>query len=176
MLIALAGLPGTGKTRVGRALADRLGGIILDKDAVRAALFPPQEIEYSTEQDDFCVSIMLEVAAYLFGKNREHTVLLDGRPFVRRYQRDQVTAFAQGRGIALCWVECVCPDEVARARIERDVADEAHAARNRDYALYSKLKAESEPIGPPKLLLRTERSLDACVDECLAYLHGLLSI
>ena len=62
MLILMAGLPGTGKSTLSRALATDLGGIVIDKDQIRAALFSPPDIEYSTEQDDFCMAVMLKVA------------------------------------------------------------------------------------------------------------------
>ncbi len=46
----LAGLPGTGKSALAQRLAGALSAIVLDKDAVGAALFPQQEIEYSTNE------------------------------------------------------------------------------------------------------------------------------
>jgi predicted kinase len=64
MLIAMAGLPGTGKSTLAHHLAHALAAIVLDKDVIRAALFPPAWVEYSTEQDDFCMSVMFRVSAY----------------------------------------------------------------------------------------------------------------
>jgi predicted kinase len=65
ILVVMMGLPGSGKSALARRIAPVLPAVILDKDAVRAALFPPAEIEYSLQQDDFCVEIMLQTAAYL---------------------------------------------------------------------------------------------------------------
>jgi predicted kinase len=39
-LVIMAGLPGTGKSTISRVLAAEVGGLVLDKDNVRAALFP----------------------------------------------------------------------------------------------------------------------------------------
>src|SRR5213078_144559 len=86
MLILMAGLPGTGKSTLSQALAAELGGTVLDKDQIRATLFPAADIEYSTEQDDFCMAILLKVAGYLFRKNPERRIFLDGRTFSRSYQ------------------------------------------------------------------------------------------
>ena len=69
MLVLMAGLPGTGKSTLSRMLAAELGGTVIDKDQVRASLFAPPDIEYSTEQDDFCMAVMLKVAGYLLRKD-----------------------------------------------------------------------------------------------------------
>jgi adenylylsulfate kinase-like enzyme len=51
--VLLAGLPATGKSTLARALAERLeGAAVLDKDRVRAALFPGDMVDYTTEQDE----------------------------------------------------------------------------------------------------------------------------
>jgi predicted kinase len=81
MLILMAGLPGTGKSTLARALAADLGGTILNKDEIRAALFTPRDVEYSSEQDEFCMRVMLKVAGYLFRKDPGRKVFLDGRTF-----------------------------------------------------------------------------------------------
>ena len=48
MIILMAGLPGCGKTTLAQAIAARIGGTLLNKDDIRAALFTPAQIEYST--------------------------------------------------------------------------------------------------------------------------------
>ena len=69
MIILMAGLPGTGKSTLARELAHRTDGAVLGKDEVRAALFAPEDIEYSVAQDDFVMDIMLQAATYLLNKN-----------------------------------------------------------------------------------------------------------
>src|SRR5437899_7149397 len=117
MLILMAGLPGTGKSTLSRALAAELGGTVLDKDAMRAALFPPSHIEYSTEQDEFVMRVMLKVAGYIFRKDPSRFVFLDGRTFSRRYQLNRATGYAEA--ISQPWriIECVCREESARKRL-----------------------------------------------------------
>ena len=46
LLIAMAGLPGTGKSTLAAALAEALPAVVLDKDKLRAGLIPPDKIEY----------------------------------------------------------------------------------------------------------------------------------
>ena len=118
MIVMMAGLPGTGKSTVARALAERIKGAVLDKDVIRAALFAPSHIEYSREQDDFCQAIMLQAAAYLLGKNPSLHVILDGRTFSRRYQRERVFEFCSRLGTRWAILECVCSEQIALRRLE----------------------------------------------------------
>jgi adenylylsulfate kinase len=167
MLIVMAGLPGTGKSTLAHRLAETLPAVILDKDAVRAALFPLSEIEYSTPQDDLCVDVMLRVAGYILAKDSHKHVILDGRTYSRRYQVEAVRAFAQEQGVALALIECICSDETIRRRLARDVAKGLHPAANRDYEMYLSVKDRAEPIVGPKLVVDTDQDLESVVGSCL---------
>ena len=124
MIVMMAGLPGTGKSTLARALAARLRGAVLDKDAIRAALFEPGRVEYSAAQDDFCLETMLRTAAYLLAKDAGLHVLLDGRTFSRRYQRERVTDFCRQAGTAWALMECVCAERTALERLAESPVDE----------------------------------------------------
>lgn len=160
MLILMAGLPGTGKSALSRALATEFGGTVLDKDQIRAALFPPSDIEYSTEQDEFCMRVMLKVTGYIFRKDPSRRVFLDGRTFSRRYQLDRATGFASAIGQPWRIIECVCREETARERLANDAG---HVAANRDFDLYLQVKARFEQITLPKIVIDTDQALDICV-------------
>src|SRR5437868_9260939 len=131
MIVILAGLPGTGKSTLARALVQRLPGAVLDKDAIRAVLFDPAHVEYSPAQDDFCQELMLQTAAYLLAKDVELHVLLDGRTFSRRYQRQRVIEFCQHMGTPWATLECVCAEQTALGRLEEAMAQHTHPAANR---------------------------------------------
>jgi predicted kinase len=161
MLILMAGLPGSGKSTLSQALAAELGGTVLDKDQIRAALFPPNDVEYSTEQDDFCMGIMLKVAGYIFRKDASRKIFLDGRTFSRRYQLDRATGFAEALGQPWRILECVCSEDTARERLAKD---SGHLAANRDFDLYLKVKAQFEEITLPKTVIDTEQSVEKCVE------------
>jgi adenylylsulfate kinase len=162
MLILMAGLPGAGKSTLSRALAADLGGTVIDKDGVRAALFDPPDIEYSTEQDDFCARVMLKVAGYLFRKDPARKVFLDGRTFSRTYQLTRATGYASALGQPWRILECICSDENARQRLNHE---EPHPAANRDFNLYLAVKARFEEITLPKMIIDTDRPLAACVEQ-----------
>jgi predicted kinase len=164
MLVLMAGLPGCGKTTLACALAEQLSGAVLDKDRVRAALFASADIEFSTEQDDFCQRVMLETAAFLLKKNPQRFVFLDGRPFSRRYQIEKAIQAAEAMGQPWRILECVCPEEEARRRIEAQAASGEHLAGNRDFELHRRVKARFEEITGPKTVIDMSRPLAECVN------------
>ena len=177
MLIAMAGLPGTGKSTLARALAedlryDGIDAIVLDKDETRAALFPPPTIEYSTEQDDLCVEIMLQVAAFLLRRDPEQVILLDGRTFTRRSQVEHVTSAAERLSPPLIFIECRCDETTALRRLKDDHAQGRHPAANRSAALYLELRARADPLVIPHLVVDTDGPLEEAVRRCRAYLAG----
>jgi predicted kinase len=163
MIVMMAGLPGTGKSTLARAMASRTSGAVLDKDEIRAALFAPADIEYSTGQDDFCMEVMLETAGYLLRRNPALYVFLDGRPFSRRYQIERVIEYAAALGQSWRILECVCSEGTARRRIE----EQEHPAGNRDFELYLRVKERFEEIGFKKSVVDMERKLEECVEEAM---------
>ncbi len=168
MLILMAGLPGTGKSTLCRALAAELGGTVIDKDHVRAALFDPPDVEYSIEQDEFCMRIMLKVAGYIFRKDAARRVFLDGRTFSRRYQLQRATGYAAAIGQPWRILECICSEQTARQRIE---SDPQHLAANRDFKLYLQIKARFEEITLPKTVIDTDEQLPQCIAVAKAALE-----
>lgn len=160
----MAGLPGTGKSTLARALSTRLAGTILNKDAIRHAIFAPRDVEYSIQQDDFCMEIMLQAAEYLVGKDRARYIFLDGRTFSRRYQIDRAIAFTTQLKQSWRILECTCSDGTAKARIEQALD---HPAGNRDFALYLEVRRRFEPITLPKTVINTDMPLEQCVAAAL---------
>ena len=170
MIVIIAGLPGTGKSTLARALAQRLPGEVLDKDSIRASLFQPAYVEYSRSQDDFCGEIMLQTAAYLLSKHAEIHVVLDGRTFSRRYQRDRVIEFCSQVGTSWATLECVCSETTALGRIAEAIAANNHLAANRTPELYREIREAWEPIDQPKLVVDTDGNTESSVDRAVRYL------
>ena len=169
MIVLMAGLPGSGKSTLARVLAEATAGRMLSKDEIRHAIFLPSEIEYSSRQDDYCLSVMLGTARYLLTRDPERVIFLDGRPFSRRYQIENVVAAAESLGQPWRILECVCSEATARRRLAEDAA--AHPAGNRDFQLYLEVKARFEVITHAKTVIDTERTVEVCVEQALTALQ-----
>lgn len=146
-LLALAGLPGTGKSRLARALAARLGWPVLDKDELRARLFGAG-VDHTTAQDDRAMAALYDAAAARLAAGARG-VIVDGRTFTRRAAVEALVAAAARAGARLAVVECRCAPELARERLARDAAAGAHPAANRGPALHDRLAAQADPLALP---------------------------
>ena len=172
MIVLMAGLPGTGKSTLARELAAQTSGRVLSKDEIRHAIFLPREIEFSSAQDDFCMRVMLETAGYLFSRKPSRWIFLDGRPFSRRYQIENVIAAATSLHQPWRILECICSEETARRRLAADAQTGAHPAHNRDFQLYLEVKSRFETILHPKTLIDTDQPLQASLQQALAALYA----
>ena len=172
LFIAMAGLPGTGKSAIAQQLGKRLNALVLNKDTIRARLFTHDAIDFSREQDDLCMKIIFIVSEYLLRANAEQIIIVDGRTFSKSYQVEQLLAQAELLKATPVILECVCADSIARQRLEDGQATCAHPARNRTYKLYLDLKEHAELITVDRLVIDTGgESLEVSVDRCMAYIN-----
>lgn len=170
MLIAMAGLPASGKSTLGRRLARELPATLLDKDALRGCLFDGT-VDYSAAQNDLVVDVAFRVAAYLIGRRPDACVVVDGRTFSEARQVDALRRAAADMATPLRIVECRCSEGSARARLERDAG--VHPAADRDFAMWTRRRATAVPIEGDVLRLDTDAlTLERCVRLALDHVRG----
>ncbi len=170
MIVAMAGLPGSGKSTVARELSLRLPAVVISKDEIRTRLFSAADIDYSADQDAVCFNEMLKLAEGLLNKTPGQWIILDGRTFSRSRDMQQVIALADRLRQPLYVIRCFCSDEEARRRLDADLTGKKHPAANRDYHLYLQIKSRQEALPLPALDLDTSLDLKTCLSRCLEYL------
>lgn len=164
MLIILAGLPGSGKSTVGRALARRLGAIYLRIDTMEQAIVHSSLGVAAAEEAGYLAGNAVAEDNLRLGL----TVVADSVNPVGESRigwRDAATA----AGCAFIDVEIVCSDPVEhRHRVETRSTDIEGLNQptwqdvvDRDY----------EPWGEDHMVIDTAgKSVTECVDELLAHL------
>ncbi|RAS59425.1 putative kinase [Lentzea atacamensis] len=178
MIVAFAGLPGTGKSTLARALAGHLAGspvMLLDKDTERYHLFGDTLTTYDREQDDFVVDLLYRAAAWQLRRDPATTVILDGRTYSRAYQVTQLHALAAELAQPLVIVECVCAPATALTRLHRDHTAASHPAADRTPDLHHRLRADADPISTPTLVLDTDAPAEHTLSRLLTHLTSALN-
>ena len=170
MIVLLTGLPGTGKSYLARQLASRLGADVLDRDAVRDAVFPAHDLDYSPEQNELASQITYCVAEYILRRHPERLIILDGRPFSRREQVDEVVRLAAGIGHELRIVHCTAPEAVVRGRLAHDLSHGKNRDADRTVERYLRIKQNFDPLTVPHLVVDTSQPIDQVVQGVVRYL------
>lgn len=164
----LAGLPGTGKSTLARLLAGRLGGVVLDKDQVRAAMFPGTAVDYSDAQNALAMRALYAAADYLTVHQGPPFVFVDGRTFTREAQRLEAIEAARRAGAAWRLLLLRCTEAVARRRLAAPAPE--HPALDRGWELYQRQQAVFEPLKHPTLEIDASEGYDPAVEQIAAYL------
>lgn len=137
MLIALAGLPGAGKSTLAKGLQARLHAEIVSRDTIRMAEFPEWD-DRAAKRAAFEI-VRLDVGLLL---RTGATVVVDGATLSTRAERRELRELAVALGVRflLLWLDV--PPEVAAARI----ADDDHEAPgDRQPALAHAVAGRFEP-------------------------------
>lgn len=174
-LVLVGGAPGTGKTTLARALAERIGATRLSSDELRERVVPasagaPGELHggrYAPEHVDAVYAALAERAEELLGEGRR--VVLDAS-WSSEEHREPVRRLAERCAAALTEIECRCPPEVARDRILARSATGEDASQV-TAAIAAELAAARDPW-PSATFVDTDVAPAAAVERALAALPG----
>lgn len=168
-LLVFAGLPGSGKTTVSRAVAMRLRAAYVRVDAIEAALW-----RAGVHRDQ-----PTGLAAYVVGNTVAAAALEAGTPAVVdavnavSAARDGWAATAAQAGAVLRFVEVVCTDPVEhRRRVTERFADGPDSPGLPVPTWEEVVAREWEPWNGPRLLLDSTLTPDVLVEAVLADLSA----
>lgn len=167
MLVQVCGLPGTGKTTLSAALADRRPVVLLRIDAIEAAMRRNGLTPDRTGVAAYSVAHTLALPHL----QRGMTVVADAVSPVDAARRGW-EATAAAAGVPLLVVETRCPDPVEhRRRVEERGSDLAGLAVP-SWEQVQAMAASYEPRTDERLVLDTTRDLAACTAAALEHLDG----
>ena len=184
VVLAMAGLMGTGKSALADALSRRTGAALLSSDSIRkeqagGAYADMQHARgrqaafgegiYTEDWNARAYSAMFERAAEQLALRR--SVILDAS-FARRDLRDRVFRLAAAHGAEAFLVECTLPDTMILSRLAGRVREGWSVSDGRIEIFPRQKEAFERILEIPRerhVLLRTDRPVQALVDEVLAH-------
>lgn len=169
-LALVGGLPGTGKSTVSGALADRTGTVLLSSDRLRKELAgidplddasaPYAEGLYSPARTDALYEELLHRAGVLLA--RGESVVVDAS-WTQRAHRRAAEELARRTHSDLVPLHCTAPDEVARHRL----ATRRRTASDADAVIATALARAADPWPEARIVLTTGTVAHA-VDRAVA--------
>ena len=181
-LIALSGLPASGKSTVAATLACRIGAAYLSSDVVRkqlAGIDPRERVRGEWRAGLYAPEMTARTYAEL--RDRAARLLRDGRAVVldamhgRRTERDAVRALAAEHGVPQLIAELRIDDATAHARITGREHDPLRTS-DATWAVYEAQRDRFDPIAAdeaPRLALDATRPPAALAREIADALAGV---
>jgi predicted kinase len=167
LVIALMGLPGAGKSTLARGLATHLDLHVVDRDAIRAAMFPRCAFSVAEKLAAFRALLAAIDVNCALGRSS----IVDGVTFSRRGDLEQLDAVVRGYPVDTVALYLDCPPGMARARIAADVAAGGHPAGDRSPQLVDTVMARFDPPPASAALLDASAPPAALLAQALAALE-----
>lgn len=161
MLILIAGLPGTGKSTLAKALAKRLDAVHLNSDVIRKEIL--EERTYSEEEKKLVYNKLLEQVEKEIKNGK--TVIIDAT-FYKKELREEAIEIAKRNNEEYCIIKCILDEKIIKERIERRVSEESEA----DFEVYKKIKEQFEKIEENHSEINTSKEMEVQLDEAMHHL------
>lgn len=171
MLIAMAGLPGSGKSTIAGRIGAHLRAAVVSVDPIESAILTAG---IDSEQPT-------GLAAYLVAETIAESVLVGGQTIIVDAvnavgaARDEWVGLAARQGVELRFVEVTCSDpELHRTRIAARHRKLPHLDEPNWHAVEESLDEYAEWAGPsaevPRITLDTSQPVESNVEAAIAFL------
>ncbi len=170
VLVAVSGLPGTGKSYFSRRLVERVPLVVVDSALMRKTLSPRRT--YSPEESRRLFAAVHALVAELLSEGVP--VVVDATTLTEAH-RSALHRVAEGAGAGLVLVGVEAPPEVAYRRLERrrmDRRPEDHSQA--DWCVYRKMAPTVEPISRDHIIVNTAGDISADLERVSAEVGRLM--
>ena len=158
-LLAVSGLPGTGKSYFCSQLAERLPVVILGSDALRKVLFATPG--YGAQESSRLFQTIHHLIEELLKKGI--SLILDATNLSERH-REYLYSIAERLGVKLILVRVEAPVEVVRDRLESRLGDSGNKS-DADWAVYQRMKSSAQKISRQHYAADTSRDITPVLDK-----------
>ena len=170
-LVALCGLPGTGKSHFAAALAARIPCLVLGSDRMRKVLAPQPRYTRAEHARVFrAAHLLLED---LLGQG--HLVVFDATNLTER-AREPLREIAVRVGVPLVLVQFDAPSTLVRQRLARRSRGEVDDTwSDADWRIYCRLYPGQEPVRDADFDVDSSLSIDGVVETLAGRLERRMS-
>ena len=166
VLLALCGLPGTGKSHFAAALARRLPCLVLGSDRLRKILVPRPT--YTREEHARVFRAAHALLESLLA--RGYRVVFDATNLTER-AREPLRDIAGNLGVPLVLVQFDAPPALVRQRLARRSQGKAYDTySDADWRIYCRLYPGQEPVAGPHLDVDSSQSIEPALEEVVRLL------
>ena len=159
VLIAVVGLPGTGKSYFCGRLAERLPFVVLESDALRKVLFPSPSYN-PQESTQLFQAIHLLIEKLL---RKGIPLILDATNLSEKH-REHLYSIADRLGIKLILVRVDAPPEVVYERLTRR-QQRSESKSDADWTIYQKMQSYIDNINRKHYVVDTSQDITPFLDK-----------
>lgn len=169
MVVALMGIPGSGKTTLAEILAPRVPARTVSRDAVRDAMFRPCSFTDTEKAAAFDAVLQAIAANCVLGCS----TVVDGMPFSRAGELEAVSQASEAHGGRTLPVFCRVAVEEAQRRVRAQRRDAEPMADDRDEGLVVDVARRFRSLPEGALELDGTGPVDELADLVLARIGEL---
>lgn len=164
-VIVLSGLPGVGKSRLARELANQAAITVISSDRVRRILVA--DPTYSDKEHAFIHAVCLSLARHGLGQG--NTVVLDSTN-LRHQHRQRYQDLARRHHVPCHLVLLECDEAIVRVRLQRRTRGEGTDGSTADERVYEVLRGTVEPVNDRHVCVRGDGDVRAAARTVLSLL------
>ena len=172
MIIALFGLPGTGKTTVRKELGKYLDFFYFSTDELRKEVLkdPEKQLEYADEAPLSWEEILMGYRIICYAARPllklKQNILFDAA-FSSEKMRKYVRDLAEETKTPLNFIEVTCPEHIVKERLQKRL-DEKASESNAGWKVYLKVKRNFTPLEEKHFTIDTSKKLEEQLKIVLA--------